>query len=349
MITLKKRKGLGKLNSQMREWMYQTLGYRAALGALDVAYPLMIKNARSKKGSARKKQVELLEFISKNASRSGQSLADTLKGRIPDDEYILIAAGEAGANLSEGMMRALQRLKSKQKQTQQILKVLGSFFFRFALLIGTTIVMGKMLFPPLTKIKPVEQWDDLPQSVYAISNNLEAILPGLVLAIAILTFLVVISLSKLPNGHVRDFLMRYVPPWSIHRQLTLMSVMDSFSTMSGLYPEQEIIQKLKKASTNEWLKSCVSRMEDRIRTGKGNPFLDNPLVTEDINDILVSMGEGDKTDFYAVSVEKLNDQIDKSMTKISEGVSTFTTLLLYTFIGLLAVSFFTVAMTAATY
>lgn len=90
-------------------------------------------------------------------------------------------------------------------------------------------------------------------------------------------------------------------------------------------------------------------MEDRIRTGKGNPFLDNPLVTEDINDILVSMGEGDKTDFYAVSVEKLNDQIDKSMTKISEGVSTFTTLLLYTFIGLLAVSFFTVAMTAATY
>lgn len=331
-----------KINVKQREWLFDILAQRAELGSIIEALPTLIKRnkERGKKGIAKAKLLERIFTVSKG----GVSISESIKDFIPEDEYYLIASAEESGKISEGLEKASHRIEQKIKHKKAITGVLSVIGYRFALIVGLILFLGKSLFPSMEKLAPVEEWHEFPQFVYGVSQTVPvwgAIGAILILVIGISIYL---SLNHLPNSKYRSFLMNYVQPWSIHRELMAMTVIEAFDAMVGSRSEKQALEILKKTSRSPWLKNCLHLMIERIGRGVSNPLLDNPLIPEEQNDVLASLGStGDKSAFYKKSVIRLNLKIDEKMELLKKRIELTGTIALYVAMGSLVISYILVS------
>lgn len=335
-----------RLDTNMRLWMYETLGFRAELGSLSEGLPSMVKSLEGR-GRSGKKKAEILGHIQVESLRAGENFSDALKQMVPEDEFHIISAAETSGNLAGGLFKAVKLLEQKEHNNKAIHSVLQELAIRFSMLVGVTWFLGISLFPPLAKMKPVEQWPEMPQVLYRASTSIEVWLPILVLVIASMTFAIMWSLKHLPNNQYREFAMRYLQPWSIHRDMTCTFVLDSFNSLSVSLSEKAAVGLLLQRSQSIWLTECLTMMKDRLRTGDGNILLNNPLLPDELNDVLASMGDGgSKQEFYIRSIDRLQKQTNARMEVLKKRISTIGTLLLYTVLGCMVLSYFQVSLSA---
>lgn len=334
-----------KLNSSQRKWLYDIIGFRASLGSLSDALPMMIEQASSR-GKKGKKKADILTRIYNRSERSGMSFSDTIHDMVPEDEYHLIASAEGVSDLSKGLELAELRLKEKEQQSAGIQSVFIGIGVRFFMLVSIVYFLGQSLFPPLLKISKVEKWPPLAQNMYHISQTVHIWLPIILIIVAVIVGVIFWSINNWKHSPSRVVVSNYLPPWKTHKDITCMTLMSAFSAMTSTFSEKEVLRKLTNSSHSPWAKQCLAMMQDRIRRGVGNPFMNNPIVPDELNDVLVSLGEGDKKVFYIKSIERLKAKIEKDMANIEKTVNIVGTLLLYNMMGAMVLSYFLVSTTA---
>ncbi|WP_286241174.1 hypothetical protein [Neptuniibacter halophilus] len=331
------------LSVKDRKWLYDLLGFRARLGSLSSAYGDMI-TAQKKKGNAGKKKALILEQLQETGSGAGNDFHQAIKPFIPEDEYLVIAAAEQTGQLAEGLAKANDRLTLKGKHRLAIEGVARSFLVRFLMLVGLLLFVKEFLFDIFTKIKPVAKWEPLAQFTYQVADNLFIWVPITFIVLAGLVFALFWSFVEWKNGKYRRFAMDHLQPWALHRDVVAMSFLDSIGPLSEAYAEKEAIQFLKRSSTSSWVISCLNMMHGAIERGHGNPLANNPMMPEDLNEVIISMGDGGgKKDFYAISVERLEERVDASFKAINKVLDAVATTILYLFMGMVVLSYFSLS------
>ena len=335
-----------KLNNGLREWLYDILSLQASLGNISNLLPGMI-DALEVYPTKNEKKIEILTDIQLHGSRSGQTIADSLKKYIPEDEYNLISASEASSELVNGLNKASNRLKQKIKHKRAISGVTNQLIIRFCMVIGIIWVLGKVLFAPLTRISAPETWPDLAQNVYFISSTVEVWLPMLLFFIAASYFWIRWSLKHMQNGPFRNFCMNYLQPWGLHRDLMAMTTLDSFITLSVSKSEHSAIGEFIRTTDSKWLLQCYRQMLKQNTLGNQDSLANNPLIPPELNDALNAMGSGaEKERFFTVAIERLNIKIDEKMKNIEAAIGAIGTISVYAALAPMIMSYFMVSLSA---
>lgn len=332
-----------ELPNKERQWLYDILAQRAELGSVNEALPVLIKRNRAR-GSVGLKRAEVLEKISV-VLRKGNSISDSLKKMIPEDEYHLISAEEEASDISSGLSKASARLDQKLKYKKEINGVLSIIVYRFLMLVAVLYFLGKSLFPALEKNTPLNEWHPLAQFMYGLSTSVPIWFSVLTVILLGVAFIIRYSLTNQLNSKYRTFLMNNIQPWGVHRDLMAMTILDSFSVMVGVKSEQQALLVLKDSTSSNWLNQCFSRMNDRIKRGQGNPMLDSPLLPPEVNDVLACIGDGGSKDkFYKKSVQRLEAKINERITLLKKRIELIGTVVIYVAMGCMVISYILVSM-----
>lgn len=331
------------INNKERVWLYEILSQRAELGSVIDALPILIKRNK-KRGRKSQKKAQILEKLY-TVGRSGGSIADALKKMIPEDEFHLISSAETSGHLAEGLEKASTRLDQKVVHQKLINDVLFSIGQRLVMVICLLVFLGQSLFSSLERLTPIDEWNGLAVFMYQLSTTVHIWGTAILIVCLSIGLGVKYSLSHIPNSQLREFLMKYLQPWNIHRDLCAMTIIDSFNAMVGSRSEKQALMILQESSTSPWLKDCIRKMIKRINLGAGNPLLDNPLLPEQFNDVLASLGDdGDKSTFYKKSVERLNRNFNEKLVVLKNRIDLIGTIVLFASVGCMIISYMMISI-----
>jgi type II secretory pathway component PulF len=215
--------------------------------------------------------VEVLRSImgSMRGSQSHQdaSLSAALKPWAPALETSLIAAGERMGHVGVALNEAADMMKVRQRIRRALVEKL-SYPVALVLLLAVMLdLMGRFLTPLLEEIVGRDKWPAFSQLLGFMADNSAAITAVSVGALASFAIAFSTSASRW-TGPVRDFFDRYVPPWTIYREMqAAMSLMTiSMLTASGL-PMTSAVELLR-ANSTPWVADHMARVMRRMRSGK---------------------------------------------------------------------------------
>lgn len=215
--------------------------------------------------------IEVLRSImgSMRGSQSHQdaSLSAALRPWAPPLETSLIAAGERMGKVGVALSEAALLMKVRQRLRRSLFEKLT---YPVALLVMLAIMlhaMGRFLMPLLEEVVPRAKWPNFSQALGYLADNSAALTASAVGVIAMLAMAFAVSAPRW-TGPVRDFFDRYVPPWTIYREMqAAMSLMTiSMLSAAGL-PMTNAIELLR-ANSTPWISDHMGRVMRRMRSGK---------------------------------------------------------------------------------
>lgn len=160
---------------------------------------------------------------------AGQPLSKATAGWIPDQERMIIAAGENTAHLDQALLTAARTLEKRGAMTGALFAAMAYpvllSAFGLAMLIGFHLKLAPILVSTLQHTPPQGGL----AFMLGFSGQVYAHLPSLLAAPILLITLVTISLSRL-RGRVRDYADR-IPPWSVNRVVSGTDFMLSLATL----------------------------------------------------------------------------------------------------------------------
>lgn len=215
--------------------------------------------------------IEVLRSImgSMRGSQSHQdaSLSAALRPWAPPLETSLIAAGERMGKVGVALNEAAILMKVRQRVRRALAEKLSYPVALLALLAVMLHAMGRFLMPMLEEVVTRDKWPAFSQVLGYLADHSGAITASAVGVIAVLAMAFAASAPRW-TGPVRDFFDRYIPPWTIYREMqAAMSLMTiSMLTASGL-PMTNAIELLRSNST-PWVSDHMSRVMRRLRSGK---------------------------------------------------------------------------------
>ncbi|MBS1196293.1 MAG: hypothetical protein H6R18_78 [Proteobacteria bacterium] len=244
------------------------------------------------------------------ALRFGQAIQQW----VPSMEAMAIDSGEQAGDIANGLRMAsrLTEVAARIRST-----VIGEMMYPTFLLIlfGAFLYMiSTAVIPVFDEILPRDRWPQGPR----ILGTLADLAPWLYGAgfLFIVVVMAAFSFSKGPwTGEARSFFDHWMPPWSIHRQISGAILMTCFAalTKAGI-PFSAIIAKLA-VTASAWDLSHLDLMRSKMRRGmRDGDAMAGPLFDEDVR---WEIGVYGRLTGFAVALESLSERVvDRVINRI---------------------------------
>lgn len=199
---------------------------------------------------------------------NGHPLAKALRGWAPDDERLLIAAGEESGFLAESLIHAKDNLEGKSQIKSSLVGALAYPLVLTIAAVGLAWFFSASVIPKFADVLPSDQWVGLAKLTLQVSGIVrDWIFVGVGVAVAVLIALI-LSLSRWV-GRWRTFADKMIP-FSIYRMMNGVSFMSSLSAMiSAGTSLQDSISKIEfQVKANPYLRSRIGEILRHVRNGK---------------------------------------------------------------------------------
>ncbi|RKU01247.1 type II secretion system protein [Burkholderia sp. Nafp2/4-1b] len=274
--------------------------------------------------------------------RAGDDFATAIKSFIPNDEYVLLdLAGQSprddaavrGLELAEMAAHAKGVLAATTSLQMAYPGFLLVYLYAFCVLFGSEIL------PEARDVKPLEQWSDAGQIIYAIDTFCAQYwwLTG-----AVVVGLVVAYFHTLKRwvGHVRNRVDAMPLMWRNRRDLRAALLIVS---LAGLFDSnltlRAALDRLTK-SADPWLRWHLRRMSARLTANPDQPMraLDTGIFSEATVDIMTDAAGRDQF------VESIKDLGQNSLNRVVETVRRNAKITHYVLLGFAALAFLTLGL-----
>ncbi|WP_130537719.1 type II secretion system F family protein [Thiomicrorhabdus indica] len=200
---------------------------------------------------------------------SGQALSITasLKGLIPQGEYMLIHAGESSGNLEAGFTNAKKTIENKEKLTKTLTASLIKPLMYIAALIVLLLFFSIKVLPGFEEVKPRYEWPYSAQLFAQVADMSVYISIGIVAFIAAVFFGIRFLLPRW-TGESREFADRNIPIFGLMSQIESTRFLNSIEGyISAGVPLSDAIKHIRSGSSNYIQYQCELVMRS-IRQGK---------------------------------------------------------------------------------
>lgn len=206
---------------------------------------------------------------SMRGSRAHQdaSLGAALKPWAPAMETALISAGERMGHLDIALHEAAQMMRVRQRMRGMLFSKLT---YPAVLLLMLAVVLGglgEFLIPMLEQIEDRSKWPAAAKLIGVLADH-SAIITSTLLG-SLTAFCMFFSVTA-PRwtGRARDILDRYVPPWTIYRELQASMAMMTISMLTASGVPMTTAFDLLRANSSPWVSDHMARIMMRMRSGK---------------------------------------------------------------------------------
>lgn len=261
-----------QITGEHRRKLYGTLAKVATDGkswysALEV---MGSEFTRNKHPLAPMAKIVMLRMRGAGVNKVGQAkrtLGTELSGMVPDDEAMLIQAGETSGDMAAGLINAAELVQAKNRLKTAIWKALVKPVGYFLALMAVLIYMSFKLLPKFEAVRSRDKWGEDGQLLGQIADNVTWIVGGSV-GLVIALVVAVQWLVPLWTGNSREKADRYVFPFTLIAEINGASFL---KTMAGYIasgtPFSEAIKNVAATATPYMRWQCHLLM-DMMRRGK---------------------------------------------------------------------------------
>ena len=248
--------------------------------------------------------------------KKGDSFSKAIAGWVPESELNLIAAGENGTGIADGLKEAIKFANSTQKIKSTII---GGAMYPIVLLLVVfvfTAMFSKQIAPAYLDILPLERWPSSGQTFYLMSKFLVDYWMVLLMCLIGISVTIGLTIGKW-TGSLRKIADKF-PPWSVYKVYQASSFLIGLASMmrSGI-PLNDSLIKMKKSSSL-WLATYLDEMIRNLRHGGKNfgKHLDVGLLDDETAGDVVDYSELGKFEVAIYSIGEKN--LEESVQKINQ-------------------------------
>lgn len=252
----------------------------------------------------------------RNRLQQGDPISQALAPYIPSGERQLIQAGETSGKLFEGFREAKKLAEAGMRIRSALI---GELMYPVMLLGVVLAILGVMSFqlvPQLIEAVPFPQWPAFSRALYYLSRGVADF--GLWIGAAFIVGIFA-SLRSLPRwrGAGREWCDRWLPPWTIYREIIGSSVLIAISALTGAGVSIAKSVDQLRVTASPWLKVHFGRfaraLDAGVDSGKAlRSGLFNSEVEDDIEDYSNAIG------FEEALARLGDDQVNDAITRIRE-------------------------------
>jgi type II secretory pathway component PulF len=250
----------------------------------DGANPFELFSRRYARAKARRNPMAPLYAIWRDRA-SSKNLRKSWEGTIPNEDLIVISAGEKG-NLAEAL-RFLSRVVTLQEQTRAAITgavVLPIFMSVLLAVIQLGVAYGMM--PIMTEIMPPEQFPLVGAGLYAMSGFVANWWPFIYGIPILLVVAVMLSLSRWA-GPLRRRVDNF-GPYAVYRDVRAGEFLVALAALTGAKTSVFDSISLLLPGASPWLRSHLLRMRASLKSESSMvKAMDTGLFNEEIFDRLV--------------------------------------------------------------
>ena len=258
-----------------RESLYQMLSIRLRVGMSEAS---IIRMFAVQARRNRQKSVCRVTDAMIGRLQHGETLTETLRPYIPDDEYMIIMAGEKAGTLPDALELLCESKSGSNAMLHASFKALAQPLLYLAVIYVFLYVMGTTILPGLINGPLAPKTPSTSQKVLMVATSLATGWYGPILITVLVTSALVIwqSLSRL-TGPLRVMLER-IPPWSLYRDIQGFIWISSFLALvrAGV-PDKDAV-RLQSANASPWLRERLDAIYTNL-TVRGMSFPDSLLET----------------------------------------------------------------------
>jgi type II secretory pathway component PulF len=199
----------------------------------------------------------------------GSSFSEAVKWWIPSSEHMLIAAGERGEGLINGLHEAtvLSNAAARNKSA-----IIGGMVFPIALfgmIIGLLIMFQIQMVPIFKSLIPIERWPSSAKTLNSLSYFFYHYLWLVILGMVGFSAFIGMTIGTWTRPP-REFFDK-LPPWSIYRSYQSSSFLIGLSSLmkAGIANYDALRMMHKNASP--WMRMHLERMMSAMKLGGSNP------------------------------------------------------------------------------
>ena len=261
--------------------------------------------------------------------KNGHPLSVAAGPWIPDNERMMIEAGEESQSLPDSLEDLVQITQGMQKIRAT---VIGGVIYPIVLLgfiCGVLTLFGNNVFPAFDSVYPMEEWTGMAGSMAGLANFVENYLFLVIAGIGAMFAVITYSFPRW-TGKSRLY-VENIPPWSIYRLVSGAGFLMSLGALinSGVQTSRAL-EKIGKHA-NPWLKERISGTLHYVYSGlnvgkamkkAGYNYPDKELI----EDLVVYADLPSFSEMLDIlGKEWLTDTTDKvgKQTKILNGVALF--------------------------
>ncbi len=200
---------------------------------------------------------------------NGRRLSQAISDWVPNDERMLIDAGEQAGKLDETLEQVCVSIISKKNIRSALLSGLTYPLILALMAIGVLLLFSYKIIPEFGKIVPDEKWTGVGRVMIRIADFTQSWIIWILAAGLLLVIVFFMLLPRWSDG-LRSRLDRYIP-FSVYRMLHGTTWMISLAALvnSGVRVENALIQLAESGSP--WLKartqSCLRGMRSGLTLG----------------------------------------------------------------------------------
>lgn len=251
------------------------------------------------------------------------SLAEAMKGDVPETDIMIIAAFETSGRLAEGLKFLSKTIRTTKKMKSSMAVALGGPSFALFLGFGILFLHAYMLTPILVQIYPVEEWPLAGRILYPISQIVSNY--GIYLSLAIVALIIAFGFSiKRWYGDKRVIVDNWIG-YSMFRDFNGAMFLTSLAAlMKAGTGVMEGLVKLQSMST-PWMRWHIDKMIRRLDVEASEPAqaLDTGALPQEVTDRIIDYGR--RSSFIEamsmIGIESM-ERTEAKIAKSAKGVNT---------------------------
>ena len=197
--------------------------------------------------------------------RNGKSLGIAVKGWVPDNDRIIIEAGERAGTLSGALKNALFIEKSNKQIRSAVKKGIAYPMVLIGVAMGLLLMYGLYIIPGYEDIIPREKWVGGAASMIIVSDFVNFWLIPTVLVTGAIVATIMYTLPKW-IGPTRTKFDKFAP-WSLYRLINGAGFMLSVSSLIKAGVQLPEILKILKKDSTPWYNEKISAAKKHVDNG----------------------------------------------------------------------------------
>ncbi|MEJ6002721.1 type II secretion system F family protein [Paucibacter soli] len=199
------------------------------------------------------------------------SLGAAIRPWAPAMEASLISAGERMGRVDVALHEAVQLMKARQRVRGLLLAKLPYPIMLLLMVAAVLAGLSHFMVPLLEQMLDRGHWPATAKLIGFLADNSGSITTVLGVSMSVFSLIFVLSAPRW-TGPVRDFFDRYIPPWSLYRELqgSMALMVISMLTASGV-PMGAAFELLRE-NASPWVADHMSRIMMRMRSGKSEAY-----------------------------------------------------------------------------
>ncbi len=270
------RSSLNEFYEELAENLHMNIG---VAHFLQIRHDLAVKRGRAPEASVFRVMIQRIE--------QGGALSSAVQGMVPENNLIMIQAGEYVAKVVEGVESALLANKSLQRMRGIMVETLFTPIILIIALAGLMTLFGTRVIPQFLFVVPIERMGGAYRLTYSIVQTVASYWWAVALLGAALVAIIVWSIANV-SGALRKWL-DHIPPYSIVRQYVSAAMLVNISGLLRSNVTMQDAIDLLTRNASSYQRRHLAVMQQRFNSGFSlSTAMDTGLFPNEIIDRLVT-------------------------------------------------------------